>query len=115
MENVFKGLDEQNYEEGVILAVSNSYEKLYYFNEDFDQIPEQVQKELQIILVMHTEEVGGIIAVGFDTEGKLYIEATASETDASYDEIGSHLKIKQYQRDRNEIFESLEAFYDCFF
>lgn len=115
MENIFKGLDNQDYSEGVVLAVSNSYERLYYFNEDFDQIPEQVQKELQIILVMHTEEVGGIIAVGFDTEGKLYIEATANELDAYYDEIGSHLKIKQYQMERAELFESLEKFYDCFF
>lgn len=108
-------LYEQNYEDGVILAVSNSYEKLYYFNEDFDGIPELVQKELQILLVMHTEEVGGIIAVGFDPEGNLYIEGTAKEYDAYYDDIGSHLKIKQYQRERKELFESLEKYYEHFF
>jgi hypothetical protein len=55
------------------------------------------------------------MAVGFDTEGKLYVEATAKEFDGYYDEIGSHLKIREYQRDRKELFESLEAFYDCFF
>ena len=115
MEDKFKGMEDQNYKDGVVLAVSNSYEKLYYFNEDFDMIPDQVQKELQILLVMHTEEVGGIIAVGFDTEGELYIEATARELDAYYDPIGSHLKIKQYQREHKTLFESLERFYDEFF
>jgi len=110
-----KELYEQDYANGVILAVSNSYEKLYYFNEDFDQIPDAVQKELQIMLVLHTEEVGGIIAVGFDTEGNLYIEGTASDFDAYYDDIGSHLKIKQYQRENRDLFESLEKYYEHFF
>lgn len=110
-----KELYEQNYDDGVILAVSNSYEQLYYFNEDFDAIPEIVQQELKIMLVLHTEEIGGIIAVGFDTEGNLYIEGTAKEYDAFYDDIGSHLKIKQYQRENKELFESLEKFYEQFF
>jgi len=114
-DNIFKGLDNQDYSEGVILAVANKYAKLYYFNEDFDLIPERVQKELQVMLVMHTEEVGGMIAVGFDPQGHLYIEATANETDAFYDEIGSHLKIKEYQREHKDLFESLEAFYNEFF
>lgn len=115
MNDAFKGLETQTYEDGVILAVSNSYEKLYYFNDDFDQIPAEVQKDLQVMLVWHTEECGGIIAVGFDTEGKLYVEATAKEYDAFFDEIGSHLKIKEYQRSRKELFEALEKFYDAFF
>lgn len=115
MDNLFKGLDNQTYEDGVILAVSNKYAKMYYFNEDFDMIPEIVQKELQVLLVLHTEEIGGIIAVGFDMEGQLYIEATANELDAAYDEIGSHLKIKQYQKERKELFSSLERFFNEFF
>ncbi len=115
MKNIFKGLENQDYSEGIILAVSNKYAKLYYFNEDFEKIPEVVQRELQVLLVMHTEEIGGIIAIGFDTEGQLYIESTANELDASYDEIGSHLKIREYQRNKKELFASLEAFYNEFF
>jgi len=115
MENKFVDFDNQDYSSGVILAVSNSYEKLYYFNEDFDKIPEEVQKELQILLVWHTEEVGGIIAVGFTPEGEVYIEATSKEYDGYYDEIGSGLKIKEYEREKKELFASLKAFYDCFF
>jgi len=115
MNDAFKGLESQTYEDGVILAISNSYEKLYYFNDDFDQIPEQVQKDLKVLLIWHTEECGGIVAVGFDTNGKLYVEATAKEFDAYFDEIGSHLKIKEYQRERRDLFASLEEFYDCFF
>ena len=115
MNDAFKGLETQTYEDGVNLAISNGYEKKYYFNDDFDQVPEQVQKELHVLLVWHTEECGGIIAVGFDKHGKLYIEATAKEYDGTFDEIGSHLKIREYQRDRKDLFASLEKFYDCFF
>ena len=115
MNEIFEGLDNQTYEDGVILAVSNKYTQQYYFNEDFDMIPETVQKELQVMLVWHTEEVGGIIVVGFTAEGELYIEATPKEFDGTFDEIGSHLKIKQYQRERKELFESLERFYKEFF
>ncbi len=54
-------MDNTQYDQGVILAVSNSYDKLYYFNEDFDALPEAIQKEIQIMMVMHTEEVGGML------------------------------------------------------
>jgi hypothetical protein len=108
-------MDNEHYDNGVILAVSNSYDKLYYFNEDFDALPEQVQKEIQIMMVMHTEEMGGMLIMGFDVEGKLFIKSKVKEFDGYHDEIGSHLKIKQYQIDKEELFEALQEFYNCFF
>lgn len=98
-----------------VLAVSNRYEKLYYFNEDFDAIPKEIQDEIRILLVMHTEEVGGILVLGFTEDGEMYFEAMAKEDDVYYDEIGSHLKIKQYRAEKKELLASLEEFYRCFF
>ena len=98
-----------------ILAVSNRYEKLYYFNEDFEAIPKSIQEDIRVLLVMHTEEVGGILVLGFTEEGEMYFEAMAKEDDVYYDEIGSHLKIKKYQREKKELLEALEEFYRCFF
>ncbi len=99
----------------VILAVSNSYEELYYFNEDFSSLPHQVQEEIHVLMVMHTAEVGGILIMGFDEEGELFIKSEVKEYDGYHDEIGSHLKIKQYQIDYEELFSALQEFYNCFF
>ena len=48
------------FDENVVLCVSNSYEKKYYFNPDFDKLPDDVKNELKIMCVLFTEEVGGI-------------------------------------------------------
>lgn len=102
-------------EDKVVLAVSNTYEKSYYFNDEFDQLPQQVQDEIKILCVKHVAEVGGILALSFDDEGTLEIEAIADEDDILYDEIGSHLKIKQIQIEHRDLFEALEAFFKVFY
>ena len=48
-------------DENVVLCASNSYEKKYYFNPDFDRLPEDIKNELKIMCVLFTEEVGGIL------------------------------------------------------
>ena len=49
-----------------VLCGANAYEMKYYFNEQFNGIPESIKKELNIICVLYTEEVGGIFTIGFD-------------------------------------------------
>ncbi len=100
--------------EKIILAAASTYDKKFYFNEDFDMLPQRVKDELKIICVMHTADVGGIITILFDEEGNLLIEATADEEDILYDEIGSHLKIKEILKEHKELWESLETFYQTF-
>ena len=56
------------FDENVVLCVSNSYEKKYYFNPDFDKLPDDVKNELKIMCVLFTEEVGGILDMEFDEE-----------------------------------------------
>ncbi len=51
----------------------------------------------------------------FDEEGNLQFRVTADEGDYLFDEIGSVLKIKQYQMEKRELLESLELFYRVFF
>ena len=75
------------FDENVVLCVSNSYEKKYYFNPDFDRLPDDVKNELKIMCVLFTEEVGGILDMEFDAEGNLMFKSTADEGDLLYDEI----------------------------
>ncbi len=103
------------YESRVVLCVSNAYEQKYYFNPDFEALPQPVKDELKIMCVLFTEDVGGILTVVFEDNGDLSLETSAEEADGFYDEIGSVLKIKQIQREHGDLFESLETFYRIFF
>lgn len=103
------------YQEKIILCASSAYEKKFYINEDFDVLPQSIKDELKIMCVLFTEEVGGILTLSFDEEGNLSLEVSADEEDLLYDEIGSALKIKEIQRTKTELMESLELFYKAFF
>lgn len=99
----------------VVLCGSNSYEKKYYFNEDFADLPESIQKELHVMCVWFTEECGGILTLEFEEDGTLEFCHTTSEYDGYYDEIGADLKIKQYRQERRELLKSLELYYRVFY
>ena len=85
------------YQENVVLCGASAYEQKYYFNKDFDSLPDHVKKELQIMCVLFTEEIGGIFTLGF------------------YDDIGGALKIKKLRVEKEELLESLEMYYRVFF
>ncbi len=97
-----------------VLCGANAYEKKYYINPDFSNLPQTVKDELQIFCVLFTEEVGGILSVEFDEDGSLILMTEAMEDDVYYDEIGAGLKIKELQNEKRELFESLELFYKVF-
>lgn len=94
-----------------VLCGANSYVEKYYLNEMFSGLPESIKQELQIMCVMYTEDIGGIILLEFTHEGKLQFKVEAEENDYLFDEIGSTLKIKQYQSEKRELLESLELYY----
>ena len=103
------------FDENVVLCVSNSYEKKYYFNPDFDKLPDDVKNELKIMCVLFTEEVGGILDMEFDEEGNLLFKSSAAEGDLLYDEIACGMLVKKYQYEKRELLESLEMFFKVFF
>ena len=90
-----------------VLCGANSYEQKYYFNQEFSSLPQSVKDELHLMCVLYTEDVGGILTLEF--------KVTAPEEDYLFDEIGSVLKIKQYQEEKREMLESLELYYRTFF
>ena len=98
-----------------VLCGANSYEQKYYFNQAFSSLPQSVKDELHIMCVLYTEDVGGILTLEFDDSGTLEFKVTAPEEDYLFDEIGSVLKIKQYQEEKREMLESLELYYRTFF
>ena len=42
-------------------------------------------------------------------------EVTSEDFDPTFDDIGSHLKIKQIQREKQDLLEALQLYYRVFF
>lgn len=57
-------------EERTVLCGANAYDKKYYYNEAFAQIPKSIQDEPHIICVLFTEEIGGIFTIVFERDGE---------------------------------------------
>ena len=78
----------------IVLCAASAYEQKFYLNPEFDSLPENIRQELQIMCVLYTEDVGGILMLVFDGEGNLELKVDHEENDFFFDEIGSVLKIK---------------------
>ena len=99
----------------VTLCVSNAYQKKFYLNENFNGLPQHIKDELKIMCVLYTEDVGGILELYFDEDGSLQFQTSCEEHDYFYDEIGSVLKIKQYQNVFFDVLEAIETYYRVLF
>ncbi len=102
------------FDENVVLCGANSYEQKYYLNPEFENLPDYVKDELKIMCVLFTADVGGSLTLEFDEEGSLFLNVQMDENDLLYDEIGSQLKVKEIQRTKEELLESLELYYKTF-
>ena len=102
-------------QENVVLCAASAYEEKFYLNEAFSGLPEGIKEELKIICVLFTADVGGVLIMEFGPEGDLRLRGDVAEEDILFDEIGSGLKIRQIQRERAELFESLETYYRVVF
>ena len=102
-------------EEEMVLCAASAYERKFYLNPEFNSLPEEVKQELQIMCVLYTADVGGILMVVYDENGNLELKVDHKEDDFTFDEIGSVLKIKELQKTKEELFESLEMFYKVFY
>ena len=99
----------------IVLCAANVYEQKFYLNPEFDSLPESIKEELQIMCVLYTEDVGGVLMLVFDEEGNLELKVDHEESDFFFDEIGSVLKIRELQKTKQELFESLELFFRVFY
>lgn len=103
------------YEDRIVLCVSNAYEKKFYLNEEFQDLPQMIKDELKIMCVLFTEDVGGILTLYYDDNGNLMMDVNADEGDLLFDDIGSGLLIKKIREEKRELLESLEMYFKVFF
>ena len=98
-------------DEEMVLCAASSYEQKYYLNPEFESLPEAVKQELQIMCVLYTADVGGVLLLVFDENGNLELKVEHNEGDFSFDEIGSVLKIKGVAEHKGRAFQVSEMFY----
>lgn len=101
--------------EDQVLCACSAYEQKFYLNPRFSSLPASIKEELKMISVMFTADIGGVFTMEFEEDGTLFLSTTAKESDFFYDEIGSHLKIKQIRMEHEELLEGLEEYYRTFF
>ena len=84
-------------------------------SKDFEQLPEEVKNELKIMCVLYVHDVGGILTLVYEEDGELCFEVTSEEFDPMFDDIGSQLKIKELQREKQDLLQALQLYYRVFF
>ena len=111
---MFTGMCKKEGTGGVVLCGASAYEMKYYFNEDFNGLPDSIKEELHILCVLFTEEVGGVFTIAFEEDGNVVLTTDADDDDIYYDEISSGLMVSQVRSKRQELFESLSLYYRVF-
>ena len=102
-------------QERMVLCGASAYEQKYYLNEAFGRLPSRIQDELKIMCVLYVSDVGGILTLVYEEDGELCFEVTSQEFDPMFDDIGSRLKIKQLQREKQDLLQALQLYYKVFF
>ena len=65
-------------DEEMVLCAASSYEQKYYLNPEFESLPEAVKQELQIMCVLYTADVGGVLLLVFDENGNLELKESTT-------------------------------------
>ena len=99
----------------IVICGANSYDKKYYFNKKFDNLPSNIKEELNIICVLFTEEVGGVFTIGFTPLGEVEMDAQKEEGDLLYDDIGAELLQKEIRRKKADMLKALSIYFKVTF
>jgi len=95
----------------IVLCAANSYDKKYYFNQKFANLPRSIQDDIHVISVLFTEDCGGIFMIAFDPDGEVCLQNRCEEEDITYDEVSAGLMIGQIRKNRSELLDCLSAYY----
>ena len=95
----------------IVICGANSYEKKYYFNRKFENLPSHIKEELHIICVLFTEEAGGVFTISFTPFGHIEFDTRHEEGDLLYDEISARLLIKEIRMRKQEMLDALSIYF----
>lgn len=100
-------------EDNVVLAYASQYAQKYYFNDQLGKLPEEVKKEVLVLLIWLTEEAGGVAQLSFNAAGEAVVDSWCEEGDLGYDSIAAGLMIREIEREHGDLLRSLEVWYQA--
>lgn len=103
------------YQDRIVLCASSTYTQKYYLNPDFNNLPQQIQEELQVACILFTEQISCVFQIEYNEDGSLEFVVIPEKDDFAFDEIGSGLKIKELQMSKRDLWETLELYFRVFF
>lgn len=97
--------------EKIVLNGASCYNKKYFLNPDFEDMPDAVKEDIKRIAVCLAEKLHCVFTMGFFENGSLYFETAGEESDFDYDEIGAGLEIQRLEREEKELIKSLNLWF----
>lgn len=101
-------------EEKRVLAAASHEKQKYFFEPQFEGIPQEIQEDIKAICVIGAEKLACTFLIGFEADGTVYFQTIAQENDFSFDDIGAELEIKELCRKHKDLLEALKLWYVVF-
>ena len=98
----------------VTLCGASRVNRKYYFNPEFDRIPDDVKEHLREICVLFAEDAGGIFTIECGDDGQPRCVVRPGENDSDLDEIAAEIRIRRLQAEEQELMKKLALFYQVF-
>lgn len=90
-----------------IIAAASFQKQKYFFDSEFEKLPEDIKKEIQVICVLSAQSLECTFVIGFKNNGDVYFEVV----DNLSDEIGIELLIKEIRIKHKELLKALKLWY----
>ena len=97
--------------EKIVLAAASFEKEKYFFNDQFEKLPESIKKDIKVITVVLANNLMCTIVMGFYETGDIYFEAIKREEASDFDDIGAELEIKVLQKEKADFLEKLRLWY----
>lgn len=95
-----------------ILASASFYNKKYYFNDKYKELPTAVKQEIKEICLKYVQMFKCILLIGFYENGEIFFETQVlDENQFSFMEIDSKLELKKIEEENVELLEGLQKWW----
>ena len=94
-----------------VLAGASREKQKYFFEPEFNALPQTVKDEIRNICIIMAERLGCTFLISFEDNGDILFEIVKNEGDFDFDDIGAELEIKSLKREKKELIKALKLWY----